>query len=124
MRWDYLFSKAVLQRGMEYYKTKRVSSVMKRGATYQAAVIGNGRRYDVEVYLTDSIHPTLYCNCDYAASGLHCKHMAAVMCAIDDGFVERQEETAKLLRVLEDEKEIAGWDRMLGSFHDDDESWI
>lgn len=96
MRWDYLFSKAVLQRGMEYYKTKRVSSVMKRGATYQATVIGNGRRYDVEVYLTDSIHPTLYCNCDYAASGLHCKHMAAVMCAIDDGFVERQEETAKL----------------------------
>lgn len=32
--------------------------------------------------------------------------------------------TAKLIRVLEDEKDIAGWDRMLGGSIDDDESWI
>ena len=32
--------------------------------------------------------------------------------------------TAKLLRVLEDEKEIKGWDRMLGARCDDDESWL
>ena len=41
-----------------------------------------------------------------------------------DDPMPTEEESAKLLRVLEDEKEIAGWDRMLGSFHDDDESWI
>lgn len=34
------------------------------------------------------------------------------------------EETAKLLRVLEDETEIRQWDFMLGSSKDDDESWI
>ena len=41
-----------------------------------------------------------------------------------DDPMPTEEESAKLLRVLEDEKEIAGWDRMLGSFHNDDESWI
>lgn len=78
MRWDYLFSREILNRGRQYFEAGKVSRLTHRGATYQAKVLGT-RIYDVEVYLTDRVHPKMFCNCAY---GGNCKHEAAVLYAI------------------------------------------
>lgn len=80
MRWDYLFSDQVLEQGKEYYQNGRVKNMMHRGGTYQATVIGS-KKHDVEVYLTDRVHPRLYCDCGDYSDG-YCRHMAAVLYAI------------------------------------------
>lgn len=82
MRWDYLFSPHILQRGKDYFQEGRVQNLRHRGATYQADVAGS-EIYNVVVYLTDRVHPRLVCSCPYAADGRPCKHMAAVLCAIE-----------------------------------------
>lgn len=81
MRWDYLFNEQILARGREYFQSGRVGDLFHRGATYQAKVTG-AKIYDVEVYLTDRVHPRLYCNCKAASEYGNCKHMAAVLYAI------------------------------------------
>lgn len=80
MRWDYLFNEQTLAQGKEYYQSGRVQNMMHRGATYQATVIGS-KKHDVEVYLTDRVHPRLYCDCRDYSNG-YCRHMAAVLYAI------------------------------------------
>lgn len=82
MRWDYLFSAQILERGKEYFQNGNVKKMTHRGATYQADVVGT-RTYKVVVYLTDRVHPRLSCDCLYAEDGRLCKHMAAVLCAIE-----------------------------------------
>ena len=81
MRWDYLFDGRVLAQGKEYFQDGRVSSLTHRGATYQAKVTGS-KQHDVEVYLTDRVHPRLYCDCRNAEYNGCCKHAAAVLYAI------------------------------------------
>ena len=83
MRWDYLFDRGVLAQGREYYQNGHVSNLIHRGATYQAKVAGS-KKHDVEVYLTDRVHPRLYCDCEDAADGCCCRHMAAVLYAIEE----------------------------------------
>ena len=97
MRWDYLFNGQVLARGKEYFQNGHVKDLIHRGATYQAKVVGS-KRYSVEAYLTDRVHPQLYCDCEYAADGSHCKHMAAVLYAIE-------EEENQILKPTEKSKE-------------------
>ncbi|MCM1305368.1 MAG: hypothetical protein NC306_14875, partial [Butyrivibrio sp.] len=77
MRWDYLFNEQVLAQGKEYYQTGCVGELLHRGGTYQAKVVGS-KKHDVEVYLTDRVHPRLYCDCRDASGGRRCRHMAAV----------------------------------------------
>jgi len=81
MRWDYLFDGKVLAQGKEYFQNGCVTSLIHRGGTYQAKVIGS-KKHDVEVYLTDRVHPRLYCDCQNAAHKGCCKHTAAVLYAI------------------------------------------
>lgn len=88
MRWDYLFSKQILSRGRQYFEGGCVKELMHRGATYQAKVLGT-EIYHVEVYLSDRVHPRMYCDCPYAEDGYACKHMAAVLYAIEES--EKQE---------------------------------
>lgn len=88
MRWDYLFNKQILSRGRQYFQGGCVKELMHRGATYQAKVLGT-EIYHVEVYLSDRVHPKMYCDCPYAEDGYACKHMAAVLYAIEES--EKQE---------------------------------
>ncbi|MCM1540519.1 MAG: DEAD/DEAH box helicase [Blautia sp.] len=81
MRWDYLFNEQVLAQGKEYYQSGCVGELLHRGGTYQAKVV-DSKKHDVEVYLTDRVHPRLYCDCRDASGGRHCSHMAAVLYAI------------------------------------------
>ena len=82
MQWDYLFSNEILKRGQQYYKQGRVQGLIKRGATYQAKVIGS-KIYHVEIYASNPVLPRTYCSCPYAADGGTCKHIAAVIYAIE-----------------------------------------
>lgn len=81
MRWDYLFDKQILEQGREYFQNGCVRGLMHRGSTYQAKVTGS-RKHDVEVYLTDRVHPRLYCDCKEASYNGCCRHTAAVLYAI------------------------------------------
>lgn len=75
-----MFNEQVLAQGKEYYQSGRVKNMIHRGGTYQATVIGS-KSHDVEVYLTDRVHPRLYCDCRDSSVG-YCKHTAAVLYAI------------------------------------------
>ncbi|MCM1342912.1 MAG: DEAD/DEAH box helicase [Muribaculaceae bacterium] len=94
MRWDYLFNEQVLAQGKEYYQTGCVGELLHRGGTYQAKVVGS-KKHDVEVYLTDRVHPRLYCDCRDASGGRRCRHMAAVLYAIAEEEGRRQLQTGE-----------------------------
>ncbi len=81
MRWDYLFDKHVLAQGRELFQSGSVAGLMHRGSTYQAKV-ADAKKQDVEVYLTDRVHPRLYCDCKEASYNGCCRHTAAVLYAI------------------------------------------
>jgi len=81
MRWDYLFDGRILTQGKEIFQDGRVKNLTHRGATYQAKVI-DSKKHDVEAYLTDRVHPRLYCDCQDSREDGYCSHMAAVLYAI------------------------------------------
>lgn len=83
MKWDYLFSRKILDRGRQYYRAKRVRNLQQTGSTYQAEVIGS-RVYNVTAQMINDKKPRMACDCPYAADGNKCKHMAAVLYAIAD----------------------------------------
>lgn len=83
MKWDYLFPYAVLLRGRQYFKQGRVLEMNQNNAKYEATVKGT-KRYQVSVHLTNPNLPKMTCTCPYAGDGHKCKHMAAVLFAIDD----------------------------------------
>lgn len=83
MKWDYLFSRKILDRGRQYYKAKRVRNLQQSGAAYQAEVIGS-RAYNVSIQMINDKKPRMSCDCPYAKDGNRCKHMAAVLYAIAD----------------------------------------
>ena len=112
MRWDYLFNEQVLAQGKEYFQSGRVGELMHRGATYQAKVAGS-KRYDVEAYLTDRVHPRLYCDCQEALDGHACKHMAAVLYAI----AEEESQRSPQAKVTGKKKEKSGPKRIYPFSH-------
>ena len=83
MRWDYLFYRQILSRGREYFRSGKVQNLKHTGARYEADVVGT-KDYHVTAYLGDRVHPQLSCNCPYAGDGYYCKHMAAVLFAVEE----------------------------------------
>ena len=83
MRWDYLFHRQILLRGREYFRAGKVQGLKHTGARYEADVVGT-KGYHVTAYLGDRVHPQLSCNCPYAGDGYYCKHMAAVLFAVEE----------------------------------------
>uniref|UniRef100_UPI004057C3B6 SNF2 helicase associated domain-containing protein n=1 Tax=Acetatifactor sp. TaxID=1872090 RepID=UPI004057C3B6 len=83
MKWDHLFSSTILNRGRQYYNKGLVQGLRQNGSNYTAEVIGSVV-YDVSVQLTNENRPKMTCDCPYADDGNRCKHMAAVLYAIED----------------------------------------
>lgn len=83
MKWDYLFNTKILTRGRQYYKRGLVQDLEQKGASYSAEVIGS-TDYHVLIQLTNATRPKMYCTCPYAQDGNKCKHMAAVLYAIEE----------------------------------------
>lgn len=83
MRWGYLFSKTICERGRRYYANGEVTNLTVSGTQYSARVKGSSN-YNVVIDLKNSDSPKMRCNCPYAADGNRCKHMAAVLYEIED----------------------------------------
>ena len=82
--WKSLFRPHILQRGLDYYEEGAVVSFDKTESGYRAEVEGT-EDYEVEIEIQDGEITDLYCSCPYADDGNCCKHMAAVLYAVDNG---------------------------------------
>lgn len=81
--WEELFRLHILQRGLNYYKKGAVISLNKTESGYHAEVEGT-EDYEVDIEIKDGEIGDMYCSCPYADDGNYCKHMAAVLYAIDE----------------------------------------
>ena len=82
LRWRYLFTQPILSRGIEYFRLGLVKNLSTDNGLYGAIVKGE-KMYRVLVSLKEDEVEWMDCDCPFAASGNHCKHMAAVMFAIE-----------------------------------------
>ncbi|MBR1759205.1 MAG: SNF2 helicase associated domain-containing protein [Lachnospiraceae bacterium] len=82
MNWKYLFERTRLDRGRRYYIDGRVTLREESEGLYVANVFGS-RIYRVEVRTKGDRVTSLSCNCPDGAAGHRCKHIAAVLYAID-----------------------------------------
>ena len=101
--WKDYFEKRILDRGRSYYNNGAVQNLRKTAEGYEAYVSGTVR-YEVEIEMENGKVEYMSCDCPYADSGENCKHMAAVMYAIEkqeNGTIEtngksgRKKQTAK-----------------------------
>ncbi len=81
--WKDWFQTHILERGQAYFAEGRVSELERAEDGYTAIVNGT-EEYEVEILLDDedSIEDML-CDCPYAEDGNYCKHMAAVLFAVE-----------------------------------------
>ncbi len=87
--WKSLFRSHILSRGYGYHEDGAVRELERTEQGFRAMVEGT-EEYEVEILFEDGAVYDMYCNCPYAADGKYCKHMAAVLFAIED----REEEDA------------------------------
>lgn len=80
--WQDWFQPHILERGRVYYDEGRVSELEYTEDGYTACVEGTWE-YKVEILLNRGIIEDMLCDCPYAEDGNTCKHMAAVLFAID-----------------------------------------
>lgn len=88
-RWKRLFKPLILERGLEYYHDGCVMNLEKRPDSIQADVVGS-EDYEVAIYLANGKPIGMECSCPYAAGGDNCKHMAAVLYAVDMGCEDEE----------------------------------
>ena len=85
MKWKHLFTSEVLKRGEQYKKSGRVSNLTNvNKGKYTANVYGsNYNVYSVSIKFSSASVESMGCGCQYAQSGRTCKHMAAVLYALE-----------------------------------------
>ena len=83
MKWKHLFPAHILERGWDYYQSDAVENLQKSENGYTAEVEGT-EIYDVEVVLSQNTVQDMWCSCPYAEDGAYCKHMAAVLYALEE----------------------------------------
>lgn len=81
-QWKKYFKPWILERGREYYYDNCVTKLNYTEKVIQARVEGS-EEYCVEIQLSDGIPVDMFCDCPYADSGENCKHMAAVLFAVE-----------------------------------------
>ena len=83
MIWQHFFSQDILMRGSDYYRRGKVTALLPTGDMYLARVTGS-RIYTVTVEEREGALYSATCDCPHSRSGYYCKHVAAVLYAIDD----------------------------------------
>ena len=83
MKWQHKFQNFILERGRGYYSRKLVRNLTYKDDCYTAQVLGNSI-YHVMIRIEDEKITDMECSCPYAEGGKKCKHMAAVLFAIDE----------------------------------------
>ena len=81
--WKNRFDPRILERGWDYYQDGAVSELTRSAAGYSAVVRGT-EDYCVEIEMENGAVGYMDCDCPYAEDGNDCKHMAAVLYAIED----------------------------------------
>lgn len=86
--WKDEFAPHILARGKKYFEEGRVGRIQRDRKTYIAPVEGT-ERYEVEISFDGDHIEEMLCNCPYAEED-NCKHMAAVLFALerDDVSIE------------------------------------
>lgn len=80
-KWFKGIKSIIVQRGEDYYLSGRVKNIKQDGDTYTADVIGT-EDYETSVEIVDDELVSCSCNCPY--DGGICKHVAALLFAIED----------------------------------------
>ena len=81
--WKNDFEPHILERGRQYWADGNVCSLSRDGDTVTAVVLGS-EEYDVEIEFDDGAVDWMDCSCPYAEDGSACKHMAAVLFALEE----------------------------------------
>ena len=92
--WKNKFAPKVLERGQQCFTTGCVQKLKQDSNTIRATVNGT-TRYDVTIHLSGDLPKTMECTCPFADDGANCKHMAAVLFAVEAGefsFTEEPDE--------------------------------
>ena len=87
--WKDKFAPHILPRGEKYFQEGNIQKIQHCGNVYIATVTGS-YDYKVEIFTTENVVAKMRCNCPYA-DGSNCKHMAAVLFAIESGTVSIEE---------------------------------
>ena len=98
MSWVDYFDKSILDRGFAYYNNHEIISIKKEKTKVSAEVSGS-ETYHVNIDLDDLT--SMSCTCPYFKGGNKCKHLAAVLFAIEEGVEED---------IIEEEKHIDEYD--------------
>lgn len=80
--WREEFTPHIFARGKKYFEEGRVSRIQRDRNTYLATVEGT-EDYEVEIVLCEDGIDAMLCSCPYAQNGENCKHMAAVLLAME-----------------------------------------
>lgn len=81
--WKDMFKPFILERGKEYYDCGYVEMLDSEEPLIQALVLGS-QVYQVNIQKTGGHVTAMHCNCPYARKGENCKHMAAVLYALEE----------------------------------------
>lgn len=77
-------SKYELKKGEDYYRRKKVTKLKEEDAEEWTAVVNGREAYDVEVSLEDDEITEVYCDCVAHTENDFCKHVIAVLFAIQE----------------------------------------
>jgi hypothetical protein len=80
-------NKTILKRGRDYFREDHITSLEEVGQGSWSAKVQGSDEYDVNITQGDLQMLVCRCNCLYDG-GLICKHIAAVLYAIEDSFPE------------------------------------
>lgn len=101
MRMSKYFTSTISARGRQYFKNGKVTILEEKGGHYEARVRGSrGYRVSLDIEGGEPVH--MACTCPYASDGAHCKHMAAVLYALDSKREkkEAQEDAPARMRIV------------------------
>lgn len=101
--WKKLFSRTILERGYQYYRSDRIT-YYKEEKNFIVAKVKGSKKYGVTVIDPDSDRPVMHCDCPYAEDGGSCKHMAAVMYRRDSERICSSDELDIFPAILEGEE--------------------
>ena len=92
--WKDWFRPHILERGRIYFDEGRVSDLERTEDGYTAFVDGT-EEYGVEILLDGDSIEDMLCDCPHAEEGNYCKHMAAVLFAVDAAGSSKKKVPAK-----------------------------
>lgn len=85
--WRNVFKPWILARGREYFECGQVAELKEVGSVVTAEVSGS-QAYRVEIHRSGDRVIRMSCDCPHAVGGENCKHMAAVLFALDENTAQ------------------------------------